>query len=124
MRVCDGKIEDAVTCARPVEVRITGAGWPRDCKRDHIAGIQDVDRYGFAVAGCDGRSDGSSDYHWSIYSSPYRWTPCSRGMNAEAPKTTKAPTFTSRQPGLLSKGFLHPVTLLCRSRKKRRLASV
>jgi hypothetical protein len=40
-----------------------------------------------------------------MYSSPYRWTPCSRGMNDEAPKTTKAPAFTFRQRGVLSEGF-------------------
>lgn len=40
-----------------------------------------------------------------MYSSPYRWAPCSKGMNDEAPKIMKAPTFTFRQRGVLSEGF-------------------
>ena len=43
--------------------------------------------------------------YWSMYTSPYRWTPCSRGINDEAPKITKAPTFAFRQRGVLSRGF-------------------
>lgn len=40
-----------------------------------------------------------------MYSSPYRWAPCSKGMNDEAPKITKALTFIFRQRGVLSEGF-------------------
>ena len=40
-----------------------------------------------------------------MYSSPYNWTPCSKGMNADAPSATYAPTLTVRQRSVLNLGI-------------------